>query len=133
MGRPANPTTGFGGVLRRLRLDRKLTQAQLARIVGLTPAYIARVETDPGTRPSQAVIQRLAQALAVSEAVLMEAGGRVPPEVTRACLQTPAEMLWFARLPVAERRRLAQKKIDDDAHLQNERRVRALARRLRNV
>lgn len=131
MGRPANPTTGFGGVVRRLRLDRGLTQAQLAREVGLTPAYVARIEIDPDTRPSQSVIKRFATALGVSQAALMEAGGHVPAEVVRACLQTPAEMLWFARQPAAERRRIAEK-VDHDAHAENERRIRAMARRLRN-
>lgn len=132
MGRPAQPTRGFGGVVRKLRLDRGLTQAQLATAAGVTSAYVARVETDPQTKPSRSVIERLADALDVSPAVLMQAGGHVPREVVRACEQSPEEMLWFARLPAGERRRLAAQH-DDDARLENERRVRRLVRRLNSI
>lgn len=132
MGRSAQPTRGFGGVVRSLRLKQRLTQAQLAAEAGVTSAYIARVETDAQTRPSRRVIERIADALGVSPAALMEAGGHVPQEVVRACAQTPEEMLWFARLTIAERHRLAEQH-EDDARREQERYVRRLAKRLTDI
>lgn len=61
----------LGAQLRRLRLERKLSQERLAELAGLHYKYIGRVElakADPGAD----VLVRLARALAVPVGVLFE-------------------------------------------------------------
>jgi transcriptional regulator with XRE-family HTH domain len=59
-----------GATLRRLRLDKGLTQADLAEKARTTRVHIARLET--GTRrPSVDLLPRLAQALDVPVEVLL--------------------------------------------------------------
>jgi len=61
------PTFGaieFGQNLRRLRLERKLTQEELAETAGVSPRYVALIEA--GSRnPTLSVLLQLAVALDV--------------------------------------------------------------------
>jgi transcriptional regulator with XRE-family HTH domain len=75
--------------VRELRLQRKMTQARLARASGVEQGYISRIETGK-SGPSPAVLQRLATALGVSPGALFEREGyearilmvmeRIPPD-----------------------------------------------------
>lgn len=61
----------LGAHLRRLRLERKLSQERLAELAGLNYKYIGRIElakADPGAH----VVVRLARALAVTVGDLFE-------------------------------------------------------------
>jgi transcriptional regulator with XRE-family HTH domain len=60
------PPAGLGPVLRAARDHAGLSQSQLARRVGLTPGYLAKLEN--GTRcPSVTVAGRLAVVLALGD------------------------------------------------------------------
>jgi transcriptional regulator with XRE-family HTH domain len=60
-----------GTVLKKVRQRRKLTQAVLAKRVGVHQVTIARLES--GTRrPSMAMLQRLSKALGVPVTALLE-------------------------------------------------------------
>lgn len=128
MGRPANPVGGFGGLLRRLRLDRGLTQAGLADASAVSPGFIARVELNQ-VAPSATVLARIALALRVPLAALTEQRQQMPPEITRAYRETPDALLWFARLRASDRRRRASE-TEADAEQPERARVRRLARRI---
>ena len=82
--RPPRPAVlrPLGAQLRRLRLDRQMTQETLAELAGLNYKYIGRIElgkADPGAD----VLVRLARALAVPVGELFEtitpARGGPPP------------------------------------------------------
>ena len=131
MGRSSNPTGGFGGVVRELRLELGLTQAAVAKRARVTGSYLARVELGQ-VHPSMGVVQRIAAALGVSVAALLEARGYVPPEIKQAYLKSPEALLWFCSLSSAERNRLARRGHADDEQRERER-IRAISRRLRSV
>ena len=124
MGRSSNPTGGFGGVVRELRLERGMTQAEAAKRAGVTGSYLARVELGQ-VQPSMRVVQKVAAALGVPVAALLEAKGYVPSEVKQAYAKTPEAVLWFCSLSVAERNRLAQRGHADDEQRERER-IRAI-------
>lgn len=65
-------TKTLNKMLRQLREKRGLSQRALADEVDVTGAYIAQLETGVRTNPSLVVLQRLAKALKVSVAELME-------------------------------------------------------------
>lgn len=57
--------TSFGHLLKSARLERGLTQKQLADLVGVDGSYIARLEMDD-RRPSRRVVLDLAKAMKMS-------------------------------------------------------------------
>jgi transcriptional regulator with XRE-family HTH domain len=61
----------LGAQLRRLRLERKLSQERLAELAGLNYKYIGRVELAK-SEPGADVLVRLARALAVPVGALFE-------------------------------------------------------------
>ena len=59
-------------MLRKLRNDRGLTMAELAKKADVTDAYIAQLETGKKGNPSLEVLKRLARALGVPVTELLE-------------------------------------------------------------
>ena len=129
MGRTSNPTTGFGGVVRQLRKESGLTQAQLAERVKTTAGHVAKIELNYGTMPDRKTVERLARALGVPPMALVEAGGHVPPEIAKAYAETPEEMLWFSQQSRKRRRELSGGG-ETDGDREERDRIRRLARRL---
>ena len=63
---------GFAMKLRAIRLQKKLTQVQLAEKAQLSQEYIARLETGSKANPSLDVLDRLAKGLKVKVGKLLE-------------------------------------------------------------
>lgn len=62
----------IGAVVRRLRRQRKLTQAQLAARAGLSQGHLSHVERGERLNPGMTSLKRLARALDVSIGELLE-------------------------------------------------------------
>ncbi len=65
------PTTSFAMRLKRLRADRKISQAELAAAVGVSQESIARLLTGRAD-PPRGTVERLAKALGVRVGELLE-------------------------------------------------------------
>jgi transcriptional regulator with XRE-family HTH domain len=62
----------LSGVITQLREGQGLTQRDLAKKAKVTAAYVAMIETGVRTNPSLAILKRLAKALGVPLAKLLE-------------------------------------------------------------
>jgi transcriptional regulator with XRE-family HTH domain len=62
----------LGPMLRDLREQKGMTQAQLAKKAKVTRSYLAKMETSDQRNPSIAILQRLAKALGVPISELLE-------------------------------------------------------------
>jgi transcriptional regulator with XRE-family HTH domain len=62
----------MGAVIRSLRARRKLTQETLAKRAKVSQGYLAKLEAGQSGNPSLAVVRRLARALKVTVADLLE-------------------------------------------------------------
>lgn len=51
--------TPFGEALRKLRADRSVTQRQMARAIGVSPAYLSALEHGKRSEPSWEFVQRV--------------------------------------------------------------------------
>lgn len=70
----------FGTRIRELRLERGLTQRELAERAGVDVTYLSKIENDRLEHaPSIKAIQDLARALEVDELELMALANKVPP------------------------------------------------------
>jgi transcriptional regulator with XRE-family HTH domain len=58
-------------VIKRLRIERGLTQVELAKKARVTQTYVAKIEGGDRVNPSLPVLKRLATALGVSVAKLL--------------------------------------------------------------
>lgn len=63
--------SSLGRGLRRTRFILKISQSELARKARTTQKIIERIENDPDYKPSQAVLNRIANALGVSPTSLL--------------------------------------------------------------
>jgi transcriptional regulator with XRE-family HTH domain len=66
----------LGRIVRKLREARDITQVELAKAVGVTQAYIAKLESGAKVNPSLSVLTGLALALDVQVADLLHAKTR---------------------------------------------------------
>jgi len=62
----------LGSTIKRLREKQGLTQEQLAKKARITQAYVASLETGVRPNPSLPVLRKLAKALKVQPAKLIE-------------------------------------------------------------
>jgi transcriptional regulator with XRE-family HTH domain len=65
-----------GWAVRKLREAKGITQVELAKAVGVTQAYIAKLESGASDNPSLAVLTGLARALNVELADLLRTKSR---------------------------------------------------------
>jgi len=67
---PATSLREFGRVFTRMRRARQMTRTQLAKMIGVGPAYIREVENGR-KRPSPATFAKLAEGLGISPIVAL--------------------------------------------------------------
>ena len=93
------PTKPFGRLIRELRIKNKgyASLREFARRVGLSPAYVSRIENGKEPPPSEAVLGRLAEALGADKYELFSSAGKVPTEFLETFKKNPRGMASFMR------------------------------------
>lgn len=84
----------FGSHVRTIREDRRLEDPafsvrQVARRVGVEPAYLSKIERDQVAPPSEATIRRLAEELDEDPDVLLAMAGKVSSDLQAIVLSRP--------------------------------------------
>jgi transcriptional regulator with XRE-family HTH domain len=89
---PPSPTD-FAAELKRARLAAGLSQGQVAERAGVTGSYVCLLELRRKPSPSEEVVRRLARALAIDEARLIELAAldRTPEPVRRRVMRLVRE------------------------------------------
>jgi transcriptional regulator with XRE-family HTH domain len=85
----------LGKTIRKLRIERGISQQDLARSAELTPSFLSLVENDR-RRPSLTVLRRLATALRVPEEVVVWDAVELPANLS----ETDRRMCEMAKLIV---------------------------------
>ncbi len=93
---------GFGAALRLLRVDAGASLRGLASAVGVSSAYLSRVENGHDAPPTPDRLVAIAQALRVPPGLLLELAERVEPAVAGYLAEVPAANALF--LEIARRR-----------------------------
>jgi len=73
----------FSTRLRKLREGTGLSQAELAKRVGVSFTYLSKLENGVKPPPSQKIILKLAEALKCDKDELLTLAGKLPPDITR--------------------------------------------------
>lgn len=82
----------FGQRVREIRLQKKLTQRELADLLGVSFTYVSKVENEKlhfGDYPSEKFIHRLAEMLEVDEDELLLLADKVPADIRRRIREKP--------------------------------------------
>ena len=87
----------FGSLLRQLREEKKLRQADIANVIGVSTVYICDIEKDRRNPPSYKMLQLIAEKLELTEEKAAElfdfagrARGEVAPDIIAYLVANPA-------------------------------------------
>jgi HTH-type transcriptional regulator, competence development regulator len=94
--------TGFGDYVRTARATRaetdvQFTLRQVARRIGVEPAYLSKIERDLVSPPSEATIVRLATDLGEDPDVLLALAGKVGSDLQAIILRRPKQFAELIR------------------------------------
>jgi PTS system nitrogen regulatory IIA component len=95
-------TTHFGATLRLLRVESGLSLRDLARRLGVSGAYLSRVENGLDATPTPARLEAMARELDIPATLLMDLAHRMSPLVVDYVQQVPEAGTLF--LEIAHRR-----------------------------
>src|SRR4030042_4506903 len=89
----------FGQLIHELRINHKENNSlrEFARKVGLSPAYLSRIENKKEPPPSEAIIERMAEALGIDKYELFSHAGKIPPEFLETFKKNPKRVASFMR------------------------------------
>jgi transcriptional regulator with XRE-family HTH domain len=91
-------TETFGERIRRRRREDKLSQRQLASLVGVDFTYLSKLENDQqGQSPGEELVMKLAEQLRDDSEELLALAGKVPVEALRTLARGDAEFARFLR------------------------------------
>ncbi len=92
-------TKSFGQVIRELRVKHKdySSLREFARKVGLSAAYLSRIENEKEPPPSGTVVERWAEALGADKYELFSSAGKIPAEFLEAFKKNPRGVASFMR------------------------------------
>ncbi len=91
----------FGQRVRELRQTKGLSQKAVSELVGVTDAYLSKVENqrlDFGDFPSERLIHKLADVLDGDENELLLLAEKVPDSLKRRLLERPEAFMRLAEL-----------------------------------
>jgi HTH-type transcriptional regulator, competence development regulator len=94
-------TVGFGETIHNLRKAKDLTLRALGEKVGVSFAYISKVENsklDFGDYPSEDLIRRLAEVLDADEEAMLLLAEKIPDAIRRRFFERPEAFRLIARL-----------------------------------
>jgi transcriptional regulator with XRE-family HTH domain len=89
----------FGQIIRELRIKNRdyVSLREFARKVGLSAAYLSRIENEKEPPPSEQIIERLAEALGADKYELFSSAEKVPTEFLETFKKNPRSVASFMR------------------------------------
>ena len=89
-------TESLGQRIKQRRLEKGLTQRELAEATGITVPYMSKIEADRET-PTDEKLERIAKALGLNSDELILAAGRLPEDVIERLTADPGRAREFLR------------------------------------
>jgi HTH-type transcriptional regulator, competence development regulator len=87
----------FGTMLRQRREAAQIGLRELSRRVGISPAYLSKVETNQFRPPAEDKLVAIAKELQLDPDAVLAQAGRVPADVMETIKQHPVEMATLIR------------------------------------
>jgi transcriptional regulator with XRE-family HTH domain len=87
----------FGALVRREREAREIGLREMARMIGVSPTYLSKVERDEFPPPAEDKVRKIAAIIGHDADELLALAGRVASDLTEIIRQRPREMADFLR------------------------------------
>ena len=87
----------FGAVVRREREAREIGLREMAKMIGVSPTYMSKVERDEFPPPAEDKVIKIAELLRLDPDELLALAGKVSSELTEIIKRHPREIASFLR------------------------------------
>jgi transcriptional regulator with XRE-family HTH domain len=87
----------FGPFVRREREGREIGLREMAKMIGVSPTYLSKVERDEFPPPAEDRVKKLAEILGLDADELLARAGRVASDLTEIIRRHPREAASFLR------------------------------------
>jgi transcriptional regulator with XRE-family HTH domain len=87
----------FGSLVRREREAREIGLRKMAKMIGVSPTYLSKVERDEFPPPVEDKVRKIAEIIGRDADELLALAGRVASDLTDIIRQRPREMADFLR------------------------------------
>src|SRR5580693_1336004 len=108
----ARGTGRFGELVRGKRVGKDIGLREMAKMIGVSPTYLSKVERDEFPPPAEDKVRKIADIIGRDPDELLALAGRVASDLTDIIRQRPREMADFLRaakgLTVEDMARLAR-------------------------
>jgi transcriptional regulator with XRE-family HTH domain len=93
----------FGALLRREREAKKIGLRQMAGMIGVSPTYLSRIETDQFPPPAEDRVRAMAEIIGYDADVLLAKAGKVAADLLDIIKANPREMAALLRAAAKRR------------------------------
>ena len=87
----------FGATVRRKRENLEIGLREMAKMIGVSPTYLSKVERDDFTPPAEDKVIAIAKILGRDSDELLALAGKVSSELTEIIRRHPRELASFLR------------------------------------
>jgi HTH-type transcriptional regulator, competence development regulator len=87
----------FGSFIRRQREAKDIGLREMAKMIGVSPTYLSKVERDEFPPPAEDRVKAIAQIIQHDSDDLLARAGRVSSDLSEIIKQQPKEMATFLR------------------------------------
>jgi transcriptional regulator with XRE-family HTH domain len=93
----AKATEKFGELVRGKRMEREIGLREMAKMIGVSPTYLSKVERDEFPPPAEDKVRKIAELLYCDADELLALAGRVSSDLSEIIKQHPREMAALLR------------------------------------
>jgi predicted transcriptional regulator len=87
----------FGEFVRRHREAKEIGLREMAKMIGVSPTYLSKVERDEFTPPTEDKVRKIAEVIKCDVDELLALAGRVASDLSSIIKKQPREMASFLR------------------------------------
>ena len=87
----------FGEFVRREREAKEIGLREMAKMIGVSPTYLSKIERDEFPPPAEDKVRKIAEIIGRDPDELLALAGRVASDLTDIIRQRPREMADFLR------------------------------------
>ena len=87
----------FGAFIRRKREDREIGLREMAKMIGVSPTYLSKVERDEFPPPAEDKVRAIAKIIECDADELLARAGRVSTDITDIIKRHPIELAALLR------------------------------------
>jgi transcriptional regulator with XRE-family HTH domain len=87
----------FGAFVRRQREVREIGLREMAKLIGVSPTYLSKVERDEFPPPAEDKVRRISEIIGCDSDELLARAGRVSSDLSEIIKQHPRELATLLR------------------------------------